>query len=793
VSGAPRELSLSDLEPAELLLDALTDCAIYMVDLNGFVRSWNVGAAGLTGYTEAEIVGQHFARFFLSEDQANAIPARILHEARTAGRCETEGWRVRKDGSRFWAEGVVHPMRDTAGNLIGFAQIMRDVTQKKAAEEALSESERRFRLLVDGVLDYALYMLDPSGVITNWNAGAQRLKGYTAEEIVGQHFSRFYTREDRAAGLPLRVLEAAAREGRYEAEGWRIRKDGSRFWASVVVDAIRDDRGDLVGYAKITRDITERRAAQEALRDSERQFRLLVNSVTDYALYMLDLNGVITSWNAGAARIKGYTADEIIGQHFSRFYTEQDRSKGMPAHALYAAAQEGRYETEGWRVRKDGSLFWANAIIDAIKDETGTLIGYAKITRDITERRDAQLALENARTQRDRAQRMEVLGQLTGGVAHDFNNLLMVVSGNIERLKAAATNDPRGLRAAEAVERAIIQGASLTRQLLTFARRQVLRPEVTELGPLVEAMKAMLTTSMGASTLAVSIPPALWTAEVDKSELELALLNLVLNARDATPKGGIVTITAENVTLKRGDDVEGLEGEFVAVTVADTGCGIAPDVLPKVFDPFFTTKDVDKGSGLGLSQVHGFAHQSGGSVVIASELGRGTRVTLYLPRTGKETKALAASPALELPHSGSVLLVEDNPEVSEATKELLVQLGYTVHTVPNAELGLEAVEHHDFNLVVSDIVMAGEMNGVALARAIREKTPDLPLLLVTGYTSVPERAEHNFVVLRKPYRLADLSRAISIAMAGGPEHQPNNLVRLSDARTRSAGAKRDEG
>src|SRR6185437_16325440 len=239
------------------------------------------------------------------------------------------------------------------------------------------------------------------------------------------------------------------------------------------------------------------------------------------------------------------------------------------------------------------------------------------------------------------------------------------------------------------------------------------------------------------------------------------------------------------------DGVEGLEGEFVAVTVADTGCGIAPDVLPKVFDPFFTTKDVDKGSGLGLSQVHGFAHQSGGSVVIASELGRGTRVTLYLPRTGKEIEAPAASPALELPHSGRVLLVEDNPEVSEATTALLVQLGYVVHTVPNAELGLKAVEHHDFTLVVSDIVMAGEMNGVALARALREKIPDLPVLLVTGYSAVLERAEHDFVVLRKPYRLADLSRAISIAMAGGPQQQPSNLVRLSDARTRSAGAKRD--
>ena len=349
-----------------------------------------------------------------------------------------EGWRVRKDGKHFWANAILQSIRDDNGVLNGFAKITRDMTERTAAQQQLLESERRFRVLVDGVVDYAIYMLDPSGIITNWNVGAERLKGYTAAEIVGQHFLRFYTKEERAVGMPGRVLEIAAREGRYEAEGWRMRKDGSRFWASVVVDTIRSDKGDIEGFAKITRDITERRAAIEAVRESDRQFRMLIAGVTDYALHMLDPNGVIVSWNAGAERIKGYTADEIIGQHFSRFYTESERAAGAPARALQLSATEGRFEADAWRVRKDGTLLWANVVIDPVRDENRRLIGFAKITRDITERREAQLALQEAQTQRAHAQKMDALGQLTGGFAHDFNNLLMVISGQLPRLKRLA-------------------------------------------------------------------------------------------------------------------------------------------------------------------------------------------------------------------------------------------------------------------------------------------------------------------------------------------------------------------
>src|SRR4051812_18205320 len=236
----------------------------------------------------------------------------------------------------------------------------------------------RFELLVQSVTDYAIYMLDPTGVVASWNAGARLFKGYEADEIIGQHFSRFYTEEDLAAQIPAIALRAAEQEGRFEAEGWRVRKDGTRFWANVVIDPIRDSSGTLVGFAKVTRDLTERRAAEEALRRSEERFRMLVQSVTDYAIYMLDVDGHVASWNAGAERFKGYRAEEIIGQHFSRFYTDEDRAAGIPAHAMEQARTQGRFEAEGWRVRKDGTRFWASVVIDPVRDPGGKLMGFAK-------------------------------------------------------------------------------------------------------------------------------------------------------------------------------------------------------------------------------------------------------------------------------------------------------------------------------------------------------------------------------------------------------------------------------
>ncbi len=766
-----------------LLVDAVTDYAIILLDSGGRVTTWNSGAERVQGYSAIEIIGRHFSCFFTPEDQSGGLPETLLATAATDGRFEMEGWRLRKDGSRFWCNAVVHRVQDEHGNLVGFAEITRDITERMAAQQALMDGERRFRMLVEGVTDYAIYMLDPSGVIVSWNHGAERMKGYAASEIVGQRFSRVYTPEDRAKGLPGRALETAAREGHFEAEGWRLRKDGSRFWASIVLDAIRDNEGKLEGFAKITRDITERRAAQQALLDSERQFRLLVNNVIDYALYMLDPNGIVTSWNAGAQRIKGYTANEAIGHHFSRFYTERDRAVGLPLRALHTAMTEGRFEAEGWRVRRDGSLFWASVVIDPVRDEEGRLIGFAKVTRDITERRDAQLALQEAQAQRAQAQKMDALGQLTGGVAHDFNNLLTIVLGQAELLKRRIKGDAAMSRSVDAIELAAQRGATLTRQLLTFARRQSVNPTTVVLRQHIDGFGIMLKSSIGSSVNLVSeVATDCWPVSVDPGELELALVNLALNARDAMPEGGTLVVRAGNVVLAPADTPAGIEGQFVALSVSDTGTGIAPDLLPNVFEPFFTTKDVGKGSGLGLSQVHGFVHQSGGTVTLASELGRGTTVTLYLPRGLEQPAATETTAEPEKSAGQKVLLVEDNPEVAEVSRLMLEQLGYAVRHVRDGSAALAAVDAGPLDLVVSDIVMAGGIDGLALARAVRERKPDLPILLVTGYSEAAARAAGEFTVLRKPFMLAELSRATARMIADAGRPNGDNVVRLRDMR-----------
>jgi PAS domain S-box-containing protein len=632
-------------------------------------------------------------------------------------------------------------------------------------------------------------MLDVNGTITNWNKGAERIKGYPAEEVIGRHFGIFYMSEARQSGAPARALAQALKAGRFESEGWRVRRDGTRFWALAMIEPIFEDDGRHIGFANVTRDISERRAAEEAILASENQFRLLVSGVVDYALFMLDPNGIVTNWNPGAERIKGYRSDEIVGHHFSRFYTDGDRAAGLPFRALATASDQGRYESEGWRVRKDGSLFWASVVIDAIRDDDGRVLGFAKITRDVTDKRNAQLELQRAHEQLAQAQKMEALGQLTGGVAHDFNNLLMVVSGQAQLLRGKVGDDARALRALEAIEVSTRRGGELTRHLLSFARRQRLQPAAISLQKRIAEMRELLSASLPASVqLVIDLPKRLWPVEVDLGEFELALLNLTVNARDAMPSGGVLSISAENLALGPEDDAQGLRGDFMALTVADSGVGIPPDILPRVFDPFFTTKEVSKGTGLGLSQVYGFAQQSGGEVVVRSELGRGTQFTLYLPRTRRQPSAAErAAGVIEEPTAAAdILLVEDNPEVAEVAAGLLEQLGHHVRVVGSAAAAIAEVRQARApDLVFSDIVMAGEMDGVALAHKLREEAPHIPVLLATGYSQAAERIGGEFPILAKPYELGELGRAISILLASH-RNDDERLVRLDLARRERA-------
>ncbi|MEJ7934675.1 PAS domain S-box protein [Sphingobium sp. AN558] len=637
-----------------------------------------------------------------------------------------------------------------------------------------SRTSDRFELLVQSVTDYAIYMLDPTGIVVSWNAGARRFKGYEADEIIGQHFSRFYSPDDLAAGIPAIALRTAETENRFEAEGWRVRKDGTRFWANVVIDPIRDSQGTLIGFAKITRDLSERREAEEALRSSEERFRLLVQSVTDYAIYMLDPVGTITSWNAGAERFKGYKTEEILGQNFSRFYSEEDRLAGIPSRALETAERVGRFEAEGWRIRKDGTRFWANVVIDPVRDPQGNLIGFAKVTRDLSERREAQQALEEAREAIFQAQKMDAIGKLTGGVAHDFNNLLAVIVGSLDlarqRLETGADITRYLNNAMAAAER----GATLTQRMLAFARKQELKLTSVDCIALVRDMADLLQATLGAGVaIETRFPLTLSPAYADPAQLELAVLNLAVNARDAMPNGGHIMIEGVEISP---DDCPRLKlpvGRYVQLSISDRGEGMDADTLARAREPFFTTKGIGKGTGLGLSMVHGFAEQCGGALHIASTPGEGTTVSLRLP-VGAAPAAQEAATLMKMSHPSDsplvILAVDDDDLVLTNTAGLLEDLGHTVFQAESAGHALCMLDQGDFDVVVTDHAMPG-MTGAQLADIIEEKWPGMPVIIVTGFAELPPQAVKR-LRLDKPFKQSDLSAMLSKAMNAAKVESP---------------------
>ena len=620
-------------------------------------------------------------------------------------------------------------------------------------------------MLVDAVTDYAIYMLDPNGIITRWNPGAKRFKGYEEAEILGESFSRFYTEEDRKTGLPQRALQIAEREGKFENEGWRIRKDGTRFWAYVVIDPIRDNSGKLIGFAKITRDLTERMQAETALRASQEQFRLLVQGVTDYAIFQLSPEGNVSSWNAGAQRIRGYAPEEIIGKHFSTFYSEEDRRSGLPQRALETAIRDGRYEREGWRLRKDGTKFFAHVVIDTIRNDDGSLFGFAKITRDITERRAAQRALEETREALIQAQKMEAIGHLTGGIAHDFNNLLMAIQGSLELLqRRLPKDDPKIARLLENAVQGAQRGAALTQRMLAFARRQELKLVALDVLELVQGMTELLQSSLGPMIqIDTHFPERLPKAFADPHQLELALLNLAMNARDAMAKGGAIIIGATERTMT---DEPGLKaGHYICVTVTDTGLGMDEATLKRALEPFFTTKGIGKGTGLGLPMVHGMVQQSGGKLVLKSKPAVGTTAELYLRVAQGDAssirKDITPQASISLGRTLTILTVDDDPLVALNTSSLLEELGHTVYSASSGSRALEILRREGhIDLVITDQAMPG-MTGSELVSKIRAEKPDLPVILATGYAELQPGEGHGIPRLAKPFRQGDLADAIA--------------------------------
>ena len=615
----------------------------------------------------------------------------------------------------------------------------------------------------------AICTLTVDGVVRSWNRGGEQFTGHGADEVIGRHFSLFFEPEDQAAEAPRRVLEQAAALGCLESEGWCLRKDGSRFWASSLIDAICNDDGVLIGFTSVFRDVTAGKKRQEAQQAREEQFRLLVQGVTDYAIYMISPLGLITNWNAGAERFKGYTEAEVLGTHFSRFYTREDRGRGLPDRALDTALQQGRYENEGWRVRKDGTRFWAHVIIDPIFSDLGELIGFGKITRDITERRETELALEKAKEALFQSQKLEALGKLTGGIAHDFNNLLAVISNGLEiiGMKTAAPE----LRAIlDSMKSAAVRGARLNQQLLTFARKQPLQFSEVHVNELIYSFEDVLRRVCDPQVgFEIDLGQGLHTVMLDAVQFEAALLNLVTNSRDAMSQGGRLRISTSNVQLA-DDEIGRLPaGHYVRIAVSDTGSGIPSEIVGRVIEPFFTTKPVGEGTGLGLSQVYGLVQESKGELKIDSIPEESTTIAMYLPA---HSLAAQAEPGSEKKaRVGRALIVDDQSEVLTATVQLFRIMEFDVLSASSGTDALRILQHRpDIDLLFTDVIMPG-MNGVSLAIEARKINPDIEVLLASGY---PGEALVNqghdaasFTLIRKPYSLLELVQNLGRFMNEG--------------------------
>jgi PAS domain S-box-containing protein len=501
--------------------------------------------------------------------------------------------------------------------------------------------------------------------------------------------------------------------------------------------------------------------------------QLLIDSVVDYAIFQLKADGVVASWNPGAERIKGYKEEEIVGQHFSRFYTAEDRAAGVPQRALETAAREGKFEAEGWRVRKDGGRFWASVVIDPIRNDAGELVGFAKVTRDITERMEAQRALRDMQEQLAVSQRLEAVGQLSGGIAHDFNNLLMIILGNLETaqqgVRAMGSSGAGILRALANAARGAQRASSLTNRLLAFSRRQPLNPRTLDLNKYLPGVADFLQRALG-ETIAIEVTgaPGLWPIEVDVPQLETSLINLAVNARDAMPDGGKLIIDVLNQSLDAQysrTNPEVPTGHYVLIAVSDTGEGMPPDVLARAFEPFFTTKDVGRGTGLGLSQVYGFVKQSGGNVKIYSEPGLGTTVKMYFPRLGRNDEGLGEQSYESLGGDAAgqtVLVVEDDRDLRVYIVEALRSLNYRVIHAQDGVTALGFLEQPSIkiDLMLTDVVMPG-MNGRELSQRALELRPELKVLFMSGYSRNvvvhQGRVDLDIQLVQKPISLQELT------------------------------------
>ncbi len=611
------------------LLNSLKE-AFILIDQDGLIQYANDETTVLTGHTADELDGKPMQIFY--GDPTDSVKAQYeMKLAAETGKHCSEGWKSKKDGSRFWGELMISPVYEEPGVLRGFSCILRDITARKQEELALRESEERYRLMVEGVKDYSIFLLDPTGHIVTWNEGARRIAGYLPEEIIGKHFTVFYTAEDLASNKPVVELETAIRTGKYEEEAWRVRKNGTLFWANVVLTALFNEQNQLIGFSKVTRDLSEKKENEEYLRQSEERFRLLVEQVTDYGIFMLDDKGRIISWNEGARRIKGYSEEEIVGKYFSIFYPEEDILNGKPAHELKVARSEGKYEEEGWRLRKNGEKFWANVVITAVYNSAGTLIGYSKVTRDLTERKESEKILRESYmqyrriadelqiTNRELKAANEELEQFTSIASHDLQEPLRTIKSFLLLIeKKLAAGDLKGLD--KYISKAV-NGTNRMRELilnlLQYSQlgKQQIQMTTVEVKDLVNQALQNLKSFVETSKAEIDVSCTVDTIEGDKVQLVQLLQNLVSNALKFTNK------QRPRVKISCMP-----ENGHVKFAVADNGIGISPEDQHKVFEIFkrLNTEKEYPGTGIGLAICKKIVDKHHGRIWPESEEGKGT-------------------------------------------------------------------------------------------------------------------------------------------------------------------------
>ncbi len=766
-------------EESSAILASIGD-AVFALDPSGRVIVANRAASRLlelgTSPLEGRPIEQVLARAALDPQDADAIARAAASGGSSRNGEDPTVVRIRHPdaGRERELEYSLNPIRGESGASAGAVLLLRDVTDRRKLEalqrdmqadlerevsrrtSELRKVDERFRLLVDGLTGHSIFLLDAKGIIQTWNAGAERIDGYSSAEVVEKDFAMLFPAADVARGRHTLELQRAAESGGIEVEGWRVRKDGSRYWAGGTISALYDTRGSIRAFAKITRDLTQRRRTDQLLR-----------SVLDHTIdgiISIDESGIVTLVNSAGESLFQHTAAEIVGHNVKLLMPEPYRSEHDSYLANYIRTGVAKVIGIGREVRgqrKDGSTFPMDLAISEF--ELGGHRHFVGIVRDVSERKRLEEQLRQS-------QKMEAVGQLAGGVAHDFNNLLTIILGYSEALLESTDPDDRRRAALSDIRNAGERAAALTRQLLAFSRRQALAPRVLDVNGIVHDTEKMLRRLIGedvrlATALANDLQPVL----VDPGQLAQVLVNLAVNARDAMPDGGRLTIETRNVELDEAYAVEHADarpGKFVQIAISDTGSGMTPEVRRRLFEPFFTTKGMGKGTGLGLAVVHGIVKQSGGNIEVYSEPGVGTAFKIHLPVT-ERTATSDETPLMRVALRGgeTIVLVEDHGPVRDFAAEALRQFGYTILVANGGRDALARLDAHSgaVDLLVTDIVMP-DMNGRVLADHVRMRRPGIKVLFLSGYAE-DAIVRHGILgpdvaFLQKPFTATALARRV---------------------------------